>query len=79
MKQTILNFKVGDLVRAQVVEKHSDVELIVNFDGDLLRVVNDTGQYFHVGNIVSLQVKAIQPLSFAILAQDRNAGFNVIA
>jgi hypothetical protein len=66
MKQSLKNVRVGDLILAVVVERASARDLIVSFDGDLLRINNQTGQTFRLGDQVELVVVTVRPLSFQL-------------
>jgi hypothetical protein len=67
-KQRVLyTLKVGDGVEARVTERLANGDLIVSFDGDLLRVCNETRRQYRVGDTVSLIVRAINPLRFSSL------------
>ena len=66
--------KLGEIVSAKITEVVNQNEMIVSFDGDLLRVVNQTGQPMRVGQFVRVQVMAVRPLQFRLVAENR--GFN---
>ncbi len=67
MKFVITNLKVGETLKGQVTEHLPGHELLIGFQGDLLRVVNETGRSFSVGDPVWLIVRAINPIRFQLL------------
>lgn len=71
MKFTLSKLRLGQALHAQVVEKNQDGSLIVNFQGDLLRIVNLARISFRPGQEVELIVSALQPLQFQIQASSR--------
>jgi len=71
MKKIVPHLKVNEKVWA-LVEEISGVEaggshLIVSFQGDLIRVGNQSGRRFRPGQRIQLQVVGVQPLSFKLL------------
>lgn len=71
MKFIIPTLTVGQMLRAQVQEIQFDRSIIVNFRGDLLRVVNDTKKRLEKGQWVVLKVTGTHPLKFQLQATDR--------
>ena len=65
------------MVRAQIIEIKTDGDLIFSFAGDLLRIKNQTGNYFKKDDFVSLQVKQLNPLLFQIASTDKT-GLDVL-
>lgn len=66
MQFVVPKFKLGQVIEGTVEEINRDDSLIVNFAGDLLRVVNRSGMRVSVGSSVSLVVTGIQPLKFQL-------------
>lgn len=66
MKFFLPQFKVGDRVEAQVVEIQRDGSMIVEFQGDLVRVQNKTYRRFRLGQPIPLQVTAVRPYAFRL-------------
>ena len=66
MKFTIPKLKVGDVVNADVVEVLGSDTLIVSFNGDLVRVANESPRHFEKGHRIPLQVATTRPLSFKL-------------
>lgn len=67
MKFVLRNLKVGESLKGCVEEMHPNGEILISFQGDLLRVQNQTGRRFHLGDSVQLIVKAVNPLRFQLL------------
>ena len=66
MKSTISNLRLGQVLKAQVVDRNRDGSLIVNFEGDLLRVVNLARVEIPMGKSVVFTVTQLDPLQFQI-------------
>ena len=66
MKFRLPYLKLGETVRGQVVEILASNEIIINFDGDLVRVGNETNAKVRVGDRIDLIVTALQPLQFRL-------------
>ena len=71
MKQSLRGLQIGQSVRAKVTELLPGDDLLISFDGDLLRVHNETRRALRVGDEVVLIVKAVRPLRFQ-LAPERS-------
>jgi len=67
MKPHIRSLKTGVQVWALVEECLEGNEVVINYNGDLIRVVNESSKIFRVGERVQLRVMAVQPLEFKIL------------
>lgn len=71
MKKIVPHLKINEKVWALVEEISgvgtSNSDLIVSFQGDLIRVGNQSGRRFRPGQRIQLQVVGIQPLSFKLL------------
>lgn len=79
MKFTINKLKVGDKVWAQIVEHISASEFIVSFQGDLIRVRNESLRALSINDKVLVRVVAISPLAFQLLTEkDNSSGANRI-
>jgi hypothetical protein len=72
MKQIIANLKLHDKVWATVEEILAQNDIIVNFQGDLIRVNNVSGRRFRPGQRIQLKVSSTHPLGFQLL--DRAGG-----
>lgn len=66
MSPTEMNFKINDVVSAQIVESVAEGHYIVSLDGDLIRVQNTTGHSFNPNEYVLLRVTAVSPLAFQL-------------
>lgn len=66
MKRIVPHLKLEQKVWA-LVEEIISTDLIVNFQGDLIRVGNQSGRRFRPGQRIQLKVIAISPLSFQLL------------
>ena len=73
MKFVLRELRVGDTLEGRIIELLAGDELLINFDGDLLRVANETRKPFKLGARVTLIVRAIQPLKFQLMP-GRRAG-----
>lgn len=78
MKFTVHKLRVGDLVRAQIIEvlrpgrgeSGSGEELIVSFQGDLIRVQNKSQSAFVSGDKILVRVTQVSPLLFQLVGAD---------
>lgn len=68
VRRNRLSFAQGDVVEARVHEVLDDGDVIVSFQGDLLRLANRTGRSFREGDRVSLVVASGAPLAFKLWA-----------
>lgn len=66
MKRIVPHLKLEQKVWA-LVEEIISTDLIVNFQGDLIRVGNQSGRRFRPGQRIQLKVTAISPLNFQLL------------
>lgn len=66
MKKIVPHLQLDQKVWALVEELVSN-DLIVNFQGDLIRVGNQSGRRFRPGQRIQLQVTSIAPLGFKLL------------
>ncbi len=77
MKFVLSRLKIGDLVSAEVVELAAGHDLIVNFQGDLIRVSNKTPDLFALGQKINLKVIRLRPLGFQLLSNRNGKGLSV--
>ncbi len=66
------DFKVGDMVWGRVTEQLANGELIISFEGDLLRVANETNKRFYIGETVILTVSSQNPLIFKLAKHQKS-------
>ncbi len=71
MKPRISSLKLGQKVWATCEEVRQDREILVNFEGDLLRVQNLSDRQLRVGQRIQLHVEAVQPLQFRLVDAKR--------
>lgn len=67
MKFVLRNLKVGESLHGRVEEMLANGEILINFEGDLLRVQNQTDRRFQTGDFVKLIIKAVNPIRFQLL------------
>ncbi len=67
MKSTIHKLRVGDQIWAQIVENISDSEFIVSFQGDLVRVRNESLSSLKCNEKILVRVVALSPLAVQIV------------
>ena len=65
-----MNWQLGQVIRAKVIEKLNESALIVSFGGNLLRVENKSRLQFEVDSVVALEVIALDPLRFRLARFD---------
>lgn len=68
MKPVLRSLRPGQTVWAVVDEVIALGEIVVNFNGDLLRVKNESDRIFRVGTRIRLQVESVYPLAFKVLS-----------
>lgn len=66
MKEEFLNLFEGQRIVARVEDSLSSVDLIVGFQGHLLRVKNTSEQIFNKGDLLDLVVIRSHPLEFQL-------------
>ena len=66
MRSYLNNLSVGLMVKAEVVELQSLTEVIVSFNGDLLKVQNKTRRSFKLGDCVDLIITSLKPFGFKL-------------
>ena len=78
MKPNIYLLRSGQKVWATVEEILDDQEILVNFDGDLLRVGNRSSRRFRAGQRIQLHVESVSPLQFRLVETKRlEFGINI--
>jgi hypothetical protein len=77
LRHQISRLRVGDTIWVQVVERIEASFFIVDFNGDLLRIKNETRMDISEGESVPLEVVAIHPLKFRHSARSGRRGFNI--
>lgn len=78
VKPTVTSLRVGQKVWATIEELLDQEQVIVSFNGDLLRVVNRAGQRLRPGQRIQLHVEAVNPLQFRFVEAKRlNLGINI--
>ena len=79
MKFTMHKLRVGDIVRAEVTEALGAHvaggigrldDLIVSFQGDLVRVRNESHRRWRVGEKILVRVTQVSPLLFQLVNED---------
>lgn len=76
MKQTLPQLVVDQKVWAIIEEVMTNQDLIVSFQGDLIRVQNQSGRNFRPGQRIQLKVTAVVPLAFQLIdAKSPNASY----
>lgn len=71
MKKIVPHLKLDHKVWA-LVEEVNGTNLIINFQGDLIRVGNQAGKRFRPGQRIQLLVVSIQPLGFKLIESTRS-------
>ena len=72
MKTVVTRFRVGQRVFALVKERLENGDIIAAFQGDLLRIRNQTVKQFSKGERVELEVRSTAPLSFRIYENNQS-------
>lgn len=62
------SLKKGQVLRAKVEDISSITGILLNFDGDLLRISNLTGSMIAKGQMIQLQVRSVDPLEFQVFS-----------
>ncbi|MDG0816930.1 hypothetical protein [Bdellovibrio svalbardensis] len=65
-KAFLTSLKKGQILHAQVEDISSVTGILLNFQGDLLRISNLTGQMISKGQSIRLQVMSLEPLQFQV-------------
>lgn len=66
MKPTLSHLKVGDHIKGCILEIQDDGSMVISFQGDLIRVCNQTQKIFKCGSSIALIVTAISPYAFRL-------------
>lgn len=69
MKFILRGLQVGESLHGQVAEILSEDEAIISFQGDPLRVRNETRRSLQVGDFVTFIVRAIEPLRLQLIPE----------
>ena len=78
MKLNISSLRMGQKVWATIEEVLDEKEILVNFDGDLLRVGNKSSRRFRTGQRIQLHVESLEPLHFRLVEAKRlEFGINI--
>lgn len=72
MKPFMRSLKKNQQVWGTVEENIALDELVINFQGDLVRVANHTGKKLRAGSRVLLSVEDLEPLKFRLLSPRSN-------
>ena len=71
-KTKLYDLIVGQRIWAKVEEIQAHKEILINHEGDLIRVLNLADQVLKPGDLVCLEVEALRPLKFRIVPQTKN-------
>ncbi len=71
MKPRVASLKQGQKVWATCEEARANHEILVNFEGDLLRVQNLSDRQIRVGQRIQLLVETVYPLKFRLVEAKR--------
>ena len=69
MKRVLASLSIGDTLAGRVEELLPGDEVLICFDGDLVRVQNETRQALKAGDTVNVIVRALDPLRFQLQTQ----------
>lgn len=64
--------QLNQSLRGSVIEILSEDELLMSFNGALVRVHNETRRPMKVGQVISVIVKAIEPVRLQLLEDRRS-------
>ncbi len=67
MKQTLPQLTLDQKVWAIIEEVMTNDDLIVSFQGDLIRVQNQSSRKFRPGQRIQLKVTGLSPLGFQLM------------
>lgn len=68
----------GQIVQGEVLELQADGGVVVNFAGDLVRVVNQTGRRLTVGETLALEVIQVSPPRFRLVGPNPLPGLDTV-
>ncbi len=77
MKFVLPQLKVDQRIWALVEEVVQQQELIVSFQGDLVRVSNQSERRFRPGQRIQLVVASTNPLGFKLMESKRTFGLDI--
>jgi membrane protein implicated in regulation of membrane protease activity len=77
MKFVLRDLKTGDRLRGKVAEILAGDEVLISFDGDLIRARNETARPLVTGQSVVVTVTAVAPLRFQLLGSRRTGRLDV--
>ncbi len=80
MKQHVRNLRKGQAVWAIVEENIALGEAIINFNGDLVRVLNMSQRKLRAGQRVNLRVESVHPLKLKLMPSvtiDKNKSLGI--
>jgi hypothetical protein len=66
VKPTLSHLKVGDQIKGRILEIQDDGSMVISFQGDLIRVCNQTQKILKCGSAIDLIVTAISPYAFRL-------------
>jgi ribosomal protein S1 len=66
VKLTLSHLKVGDFIEGRILEIQDDGSMVVSFQGDLIRVSNQTQKTLKCGSFIDLIVTAVSPYAFRL-------------
>jgi hypothetical protein len=72
MKPFTRTWIIGQRVQGRVTEQLPSGELIISFEGDLLRVSNESRHKFTAGDLVDLQVASQNPVTLKLATKLRS-------
>lgn len=72
MKETLQSLRLHQRIKARVVETQIGGMLVVQFNDDLIRVLNTSGKNFKVGEQLDLLVTGIKPVEFKLYQRSQN-------
>ena len=74
MNQALSSLKLGQRTEAKISDVLASGDVIVSFEGQLLRIYNQTNKKFSIGQRVELEVTGIKPLRFQLCERGFKAG-----
>ena len=67
MKFVVKELKIGETLSGRVEELLAGGDVVICFDGDLIRVHNETRRTMRIGETVAVEVSSVLPLRFKLL------------
>jgi len=71
MKPHLRSLRIGQKIWALVEEVMAQNEVVINFGGDLVRVLNMSSRILRAGQRVLLEVQTIQPLQLKLVSRSQ--------